>query len=603
LLPGIVGKFMRIIPITVSLALAASMVEAFLILPSHFADWPGRRLVQRTERPWLRNLQNSYERLLRLVVRRRYLFVGAMLLSVPVAGAMVPLVGVDMFAGEDINTFQVRVRMPTGTNLETTLATLRRFEEAALGLPREEVRAVHATAGLVMTDEEWVFRPDVGQVWLDLPLSYQRLRSADEVMDDVRRRIEAIPGPVHVELAKLNTGPPVGKPVEVKLKGKYLDELQDAAQHLQAFLTDIDGITEVGSDFRQGSKEVRVRVDPERAALAGLSVGQLGLGLRAAIDGVDAGRLYDGDEEIDIVVRIDKRRFSSAQDLLQLPVTLANGRAVSLAEVATLDVSPSYAEIRRYQNQRAITVFANVDKAVTDTVSVNGMIRDWYTENRSRMAGVNLDFGGEFQEFKDAFTSLAQLFLIGVLIIYLILGAQFRSYVQPIVILFTVPFAFTGAVLGLLVSGNPFSVATLFGMVALAGVAVNDAIVLISFVNEAKERGVPPEEAVVQAGRLRLRPVILTSVTTIGGLLPMAMGLGGMSLTWGPLANTIVWGLVVATALTLCFIPAVYLVLVHDARGLARRLLGLGSDGEEQTAGAVPLAKRDDDPPHSAIPR
>jgi CzcA family heavy metal efflux pump len=571
LLPGIMGKFMRIVPITVSLALLASMVEAFIILPSHFAGWPGRRFQRTEDRAWLTGLRRSYERALRFVVRRRRWFVLSMLLVIPGAGMLVPLLGLDMFSGEEINMFQVRVTMPTGTSLETTSETLKEFERAAAQLPKDEVRVVHATAGLVMTDADWIFRSDVGQLWLDLPMSYARKRSTDAIMNELRGKLDRIAGPVSIELAKVNTGPPVGKPVELKVMGKYLDVLQQASAHVKAKLKKMPGVLDVGDDFLAGKREVRFSIDPDKVALYGLSVVQVGLTLRAALDGIKAGKMYDGDEEIDIVVRVGQRFLRRPEDLLRLPLVLPSGKRVALGDVASYKMKSSIAEIRRYKNQRAITVHANIDKAKTTSPEVNQALKAQLGDLAQRFPGVTLDFSGEFQEFQESFKSLGQLFLFGVLLIYVILGAQFRSYIQPVVILFTVPFAFVGAMVGLAISGNPFSLITLFGMVALAGVAVNDAIVLISFANNAKARGVDPEEAVIQAGCMRLRPIILTSLTTIAGLLPMAIGLGGMSLTWGPLANTIVWGLAVGTLLTLFLIPAVYLVLVHDIGGKFRR--------------------------------
>ena len=577
LLPGLMGKFMRIVPITVSLALLASMVEAFVILPSHFADWPGRKIQRRKDHGWLVGMRRQYERALRYVVARRYRFVAGVMLLVPCAGMLIPYVGMDLFAGEEVNSFQVRVTMPTGTSLDATATTLRKFEQAAAQLPKKEVRAVHATAGLVITDTDWIFRSDVGQLWLDLPMSYNRELTSDELMARLRRKLLRIAGPTNIELAKINTGPPVGKAVEVKVKGKYFERLEEAADYLIDQLKLIPGVLNPGHDYREGKKEVRFTVDPARAALHGLSVGQVGMALRAAVDGVKAGKIYDGDEEIDIVVRVDRRFLKRPAALLRLPLVLPSGRKISLGDVASYAMRSSIAEIRRYKIQRAITVFANIDKSTTTSVKVNTELLKKEEAFNQRFPGVSLDFTGEWSEFKESFQNLGQLFMVGLLLIYVILGAQFRSYVQPLVILVTVPFAFVGAMVGLIISGNPFSIITLFGMVALAGVAVNDAIVLISFVNGAKARGVDPAEAVVQGGRLRLRPIILTSATTIAGLLPMAMGLGGMSLTWSPLANTIVWGLGVGTLLTLFMIPAVYLVIVHDIP----RLFGVGkADGK-----------------------
>ncbi|MCP4603094.1 MAG: efflux RND transporter permease subunit [Proteobacteria bacterium] len=568
LLPGIMGKFLRVIPITVCLALVASMVEAFVILPSHFADWPGKRVLKTKERPWLTGLQDAYERWLRIVVRWRYFF--ALVLPILLllgAAAIIPLVGVDMFAGEEIATFQVRIKLPVGTNLDTTSEVLEEFEKAARELPKGEVRAVHATAGLIMTDDDWIFKTHVAQLWLDLVPSYERHRTADDIMADLRQRVLKISGPTSIELAKVNTGPPVGKPVEVKLKGKYFAQLEEVAEILKRDLNQIKGVTDVGDDFEKGKREIRFQVDPERAALYGLRVGQVGLAIRAAVDGVTADKMYDGDEELDIVVRVDKAAIKRPEDFLRLPIQTPSGTNVTLGNVAGYEIQPSLSEIRRYKQQRAITVFANIDKEVTTSVEVNQAIQKKFDNIVRQYPGVMLDFSGEFKEFKESFVGLIQLFAFGILLIYAILATQFRSYSQPLVILLTVPFSFVGATLGILISGNPFSLITLFGFVALAGVAVNDAIVLITFVNNLKAQGTEAKEAVVRAGRLRLRPIILTSVTTIAGLVPMAIGLGGMSLTWAPLANTILWGLTVGTMLTIFLIPAGYVIIVEDIVG------------------------------------
>jgi multidrug efflux pump subunit AcrB len=371
----------------------------------------------------------------------------------------------------------------------------------------------------------------------------------------------------------------VGEAVEVKVKGKYFDELELVADDLKAVLARTDGVVDIGDDFGEGRREMRLRVDPERAALHGLSVAQVGTAVRNAVDGVVADKMYDADEELDVVVRLDMGSMTRPEDLLRLPLLTPKGTTIPLSDVSSYAVTTTRDQINRYKNQRAITVSADVDDTKTTSVEVNRLLERRFEEIKGAHPGVTLDFSGEFEEFKEAFAGIAQLFLVGMLLIYAILGTQFRSYVQPLVIIFTVPFAFIGAIFGILVSGTPFSLVTMYGVVALAGIAVNDAIVLISFINNAKARGVPPHDAVVEAGRTRLRPVILTSVTTIAGLLPMALGLGGMSQTWSPMANTIVWGLSVATALTLFMIPAVYVILVEDvAGGLRRRLVGREAD-------------------------
>ncbi len=572
LMPGIMGKWLRIVPIVVSLALAASLFEALFILPSHFAGWPGRGKAEPRPTPgWLINLTDAYTSGLRFVMRFRYVFLGLILILLAGATAMIPLLGVKMFQGEEINTIQVRVTMPVGTNLDTTAKALEEFEKVIEKLPKSEVRAIHATAGLVMTDTDWVFRTNVGQIWLDLVPVYERNRISDEIMADLRGRLDRISGPTDIEIAKINQGPPVGKPVEVKLKGKYFDQLESAAGEIEDYLTGLDGVMEIGNDFEPGKKEVRFRVDPELAAIHGLSVAQVGMAIRYAIDGVVADKIYDGDEELDVVVRLDAGALERPADLLRLPLLTPTGTNISLGDVAEYRLEYSKGLIRRYKGQRTITVFANLAADGPSSVEVNDGIREEFEEIKRRHPSVSLDFSGEFQEFQNTFAGLVQLFLFGILLMYVILGTQFKSYIQPFVIFFTVPFAFIGAIFGLWISGNPFSLITLYGIVALAGVAVNDAIVLMSFVNSERARGIPAKDAVIAAGRLRLRPILLTSLTTIGGLLPMALGIGGASLTWSPMANTIAWGLGVGTLLTLFMIPAVYLILVDDIPGLFRK--------------------------------
>ncbi len=575
LMPGVMGKFMRVIPIVVSLALLASLFEAFIILPSHFADWPGKRSQKTEEKSWLKGIKDLYERTLRIVVKRRYIFViGLMLVLGTGASLIFGHVGTDMYAGEEIPTFQIRITMPTGTNFEATAKTIKEFEKVVAKLPKSEVRSYQSTTGRIIAQEGWLYGTHVAEMWLDLTQSYNRHRTAEEIMADLRIQMAKISGPVNIELAKMPSGPPLGKPVELKIKGKYFNQLKAAAKEVKNELNEMPGLTDVADDFLSGKREIRFKIDPDRAAMYGLSVGQVGMALRTAINGVTATKMYDGDERIDIVVRIAKDLLKRPEDLLKLPIVTPMGTPVTLGNVATYTIQPTYSEIKRYKQQRTITVTANVDKNVTTSVAANQALQEKLKDIDKRYPGISLDFSGEFKEFRETFSSLIKLFGFGIILIYAILGTQFRSYSQPLVILFTVPFAGAGALLGLLISGNPFSVLTLYGIVALAGVAVNDAIVLISFVNNLKAEGMGAIEAVVTAGRMRLRPIMLTSITTIFGLIPMAIGLGGMSLTWSPMANTIVWGLAVATMLTIFLIPALYIIIVEDIRGGLGRLFG-----------------------------
>ncbi|MCK4513010.1 efflux RND transporter permease subunit, partial [bacterium] len=404
LMPGIMGKWLRIVPIVVSLPLAASLFEALFILPSHFAGWPGRGTAEPRPTPgWLVSLTDAYTGGLRFVMRFRYVFLGLIFVVFVGAIAMIPLLGVKMFQGEEINTLQIRVTMPVGTNLDTTAKTLEEFEKAIEKLPKSEIRAIHTTAGLVMTDSDWIFRTSVGQIWLDLVPVYERNRISDEIMADLRGRLVKISGPTDIEIAKINQGPPVGKPVEVKLKGKYFDQLESASKELEDYLTGFDGVIEIGNDFEPGKKEVRFHVDPELAAIHGLSVAQVGMAIRYAIDGVVADKIYDGDEEMDVVVRLDAGALERPTDLLRLPLLTPAGTNISLGDVAEYRLEYSRGQIRRYKGQRTITVFASLAADGPDAVEVNNGIEEEFAKTKRRYPSVTLDFSGEFQEFQNTF--------------------------------------------------------------------------------------------------------------------------------------------------------------------------------------------------------
>ena len=214
--------------------------------------------------------------------------------------------------------------------------------------------------------------------------------------------------------------------------------------------------------------------------------------------------------------------------------------------------------IRHHKFRRSITVEADIDKEVTDTVAVNQRIKSEWEELRGQFPGIDLDYSGAFEDVKEGLQSMAVLFLFGIGLIYVVLGAQFKSYWQPFLILIAVPTAFSGVVYGLLISGNPLSLYTLYGVVALTGISVNTAIVLISAANDRRRQGMAVAHATVYAARRRLIPVLITTLTTIAGLFSLATGLGGRSLLWGPVASAIVWGLGFSMIVTLFLIPLLY---------------------------------------------
>jgi len=566
LLPGIMGKFMRLIPIVFSLALIASLFEAFFLLPSHYADWTIKSTVyKRGEKKFFTKLRRIYSRYLFKALRRRYLVIGLMVFILIVSIAMIPLIGIEMFGEEDFDQFKILVRCPEGTSLEETNRIMNKFETEALKLPKSEVQDVIVNVGLLQGNHEWATRKSVAQMLFQLHPQEERSISTDELMDIMRERIKYISGPTSVEFEKLAGGPPVGKPISVKVQGKYFNEIKKASLALQDSIKAMAGTYDVTDDFPPGKQEIRVIVDEEKAALFGFNTQYVALNVRYAFDGIEATEYRDGDDEIDVIVKYDQKNRSSVDDVLNLRLTNMTGQTVALREMVKFDIKPGPDEIKRFDQKRTIMVVGEINNMETSLDQVNNKLKRIFPKLENEFPGITFKIGGQFEEFMNVFQNVTSLFILSLILIFLILGTQFNSYSLPLVILMTIPFALIGAMLGLLISGNPFSITAMFGFVALAGIVVNDAIVLIDFMNKRRAGKQTSAyqywKSIISAGRLRLRPIILTSLTTISGLLPMAFGIGGISEMWSPLANVILFGLLVSTLLTLFAIPCFIAVL------------------------------------------
>jgi multidrug efflux pump subunit AcrB len=560
LLPGIIGDFMEIVPIIVSLALAASLIEALGILPAHIAEWS--RPVSRGTHTGLihfRRARRWYVRTLAKLLRRRHAVLGITTLVVLGSIPLIFVVGVDMFAEEEFPQFRVFVNMPEGTRMEITDSVVRRIEQAALALPKDEVKHVVSNTGIQQTEGEWFFKPSVGQLFVDLYKRNERERSIEEIMDDLRQRIRDIPGVKSLQVFRTQTGPPIGPPVEVKVKGPYLRELREVADLVKEELRQIPGVVDVRDDFVPGKRELKIRLNEDKAALYGLTMAQVAIEVRNAFSGGVAAKYREGDDEIDIVVKYNEEARKNLESMLNLrllsPLT---GELVPFKDVAYLTEEPGFGSIKHDDRERTITVAADIKETETSAQKVSQELFRRFSDISKRYPDYTLEFGGQFEEFKNAFKDIGRLFLVGLILMYIILAGQFKSFLQPIIIFMAIVFAFWGALMGLIAIRSPFSINNLFGLVALAGVAVNDSLVLISFINDRRERGMSRWRSILEAGKLRMRPILLTTVTTVFGLLPMAIGLGGKSETWGPLANVIVWGLSVGTVLTLFIIPCLY---------------------------------------------
>jgi multidrug efflux pump subunit AcrB len=567
IIPGTIGKFLRVIPLTVSIALIVSTGEALFFLPNHFADWGKEQKISHRREAgwWFASFQRRYTVVLRAFYRFKKIVLLFFLLIAIGSFALVGMLDQDLFSAEDYSYFSIDITLPTGTPLTETDRVTAAFEQQLLDrLGDGEIISVSTSIGNLTGDTGATVKSNVAQIVVDLTEQDEgRTRGIDEIIEDIKRDVYYIAGPEQVTFRKAQNGPPTADPLSFRVFGDDYDQIAQASRNIQDILSGYEGLVNIEDDYIAGSPELQVRMNPERASALGVSVSALGGYLRARFEGIPAGTFFLNNEEIDIVLQFDRSQTVRFQDLSQAMIPTDDGRMIPFSSIAEVVQTQSLGSIRRLDGKREVTVTSGAQEGV-DLPQINEDVRDlWDSELQFLYPGVDFAVGGEFSEFQDLLVDILRIFLIGVFLIYLILGAQFNSYSQPLLILLSVPFAFVGIILYLAVSGTPFSTTVLYAGVALAGIAVNDAIVLISFINDKRTEGMAVAAAVIEAAHTRIRPILLTSLTTIVGLLPTAIGIGGTSVVWGPMASTIIFGLIFSTLTALFIIPLLY-GLIYD---------------------------------------
>jgi multidrug efflux pump subunit AcrB len=566
LLPGIVGDFMQIIPMVVTVGLLVSLIEAFWILPAHVISSstkvhsPAQQLRHWRER-WTSYVRVRYTRVLVYVFRRpvRFFAVGTLAFLLSVAGLATEQVRMEFFTFDPLRIFYINVELPPDAPLEETLAQSERVANRIRPLLLDgEERAISSMAGVKFTDAEALFGDQYGQILVSLNPKVSGSREVDDVVEAIRATAISTPGNAEVTFFELSGGPPVAKDVEVRVRSDDYPELRAAGDALLNIVRNIEGASNVLDDDVPGRFELALDLDQRAIREAGLNPGKVARLMRLHVEGEIVAFTRDGGEKVELRVRGPRRVLHDISEILDDPIVLPQGGTTTFRALSTTDIARSSGTIRHYNYRRAIKVEADLDPEIINTVAATGVIAEEWEKVRHDFPGADLDFSGAFDDIQESLDSMLILFLFGIGLIYLILATQFRSYFQPMLIIATLPMAFTGVVFGLWVTGNPLSLYTLYGIVALTGIAVNAAIVLIDAANGRIRAGMRPLHAIMYAARRRVIPILITTLTTIAGLFSLATGLGGKSLLWGPVATSMVFGLFVATILTLFLVPVLF---------------------------------------------
>ena len=567
LMEGILGQFFAIIPKVVVAALAASLIEAMFILPSHMADFGKLRAHKGvSERPKTRferakgRITVAYEKILRWSLQHRASVVfGCYALCIVLVGTAFTIKDVILFNEGDADMFDVRVRMPTDASKEETEALLAKLEGRILALENSDVEATLAVRGMARTDMGIDTGDHMGMVTVFVVPDAQRSgpRAGRALVGQVSGLYDDVVGPARLEVVEVHRGPPRGAPVAIRVQGNNQERLVELAEQVLAEVRKTPGTRNANHDYELGKQEIQIKVDEERAALNGLTPESVSGWLRSAFGATPTATLRDGDDEIDIVVQLAEEVQRDPDRIASLRLITPTGDEVAIREIADVTHGRGPAEIQRFQQKRMVSVLSNIDEAVTNSGEVNAVLKKKLAALEAANPDIRFEYGGQWEETQESVQSLFRAFLVAMLLIYTILATQFQSFSQPLVVMAAIPLSFIGVTAGFLLTAKPVGLIALVGVVGLTGIVVNDSLVLVDFINKRRARGMALDEAIVAAGRLRLRPIFLTSVTTIAGLLPLSLASESLA-HLAPMAQVIVWGLTFSTVLTLVVVPCLY---------------------------------------------
>ena len=577
--PGIMGKIVAILPLVVVTALLVSLAECLFLLPAHLNHLPGPSAGRPKNR--LHRLQawtggrlewfaaSVYLPVVRLAVRHRYVTTcfatGALLVAAGVVGGN--HVRLIMWPPADGNNLAAFVEFPVGTPAEVTRDALARTE-AALNRVAERTPTVSGEP-LLRNVHLRVFQgqPHFGRVYVEMPSPSKRGIHAQDISAAWEKEVGNIPGALEQSFYESSIGGD-GVAISIWLQGGDMNDLRAASEQLKAKLRTFEGVYQVEDTFRPGKNELQVTLKPEAHAL-GLTLEMVSGYLRAGYYGEEALRFQRGRDDVKVQVRYPREERKTLSELEQSLIKTPSGKEVPLVAVANFSVEQGYASISGSNGLRRLAVQAEVDtNVVTGPEIVEQLKKNYLDTLVAGYAGMRWSIHGATRQNEETLGGLKRGFAMALLAILVILATIFRSYLQPFVILLTIPFGMVGAIMGHLIMGIPLTFLSLFGIVALSGIVVNDSIVLVECINSMLARGVPFYQAVTEAGARRFRAIFLTTASTCAGLAPLLLEKDLEAQIVIPMATSIAFGVAFATLLTLLVIPA-FMAILNDGRRLA----------------------------------
>ncbi|MCG8037725.1 MAG: efflux RND transporter permease subunit [Candidatus Thiodiazotropha taylori] len=578
IMTGSLGQFFALIPKAVTFAVIASLIECLLILPIHYYSF-GPRSSNKTnliesDNAVLRIVRDYTKWLLNKTMRHRGMTLGvvtamfflSLVIMVLSFSGKFPLVDIQYFP-DDYKVYYVDIVAPSNTPIE---AVDKKVKEIAVNIVKDGPGMASSAAGLAgmyfSDDYEPIYGNNFGSVIVTMPSADdQEFDNPMLHLEAMRKRLEKAyeKDGYKLHIHPQTDGPPRGKDINIRITGENIKTVSGLAEEILKYMkasADIGPhLIDLHDDRGTPKRVFRLEVDQDRVAEFGLDNNQVASLAASVLDGRYLGKYRHIDDEVDLKLRIDPGVLPNPEAALYIPVVEQAGRPIYLADLVKVRAYNETGKLNRYQLQRAISLKADIHKGAPASISsVANQVRNYYETIRHKYIGATLTFGGEHEDTRRSFESLINAFMIAILMMYILLATQFQSYLQPFIVLFAIVFALIGVVFGTLISHTVFTVNSFVAMIGVAGVVVNDALVLIDFINKRYRSGIPRRKAIIVGVHIRLRPILLTTLTTSLGLLPMAIGFPSYSVIWGSMAMTFVTGLATATFLTLFVIPPLW---------------------------------------------
>ena len=564
---GIIGKFFFQFGVTISVAVAFSLLEAITIAPmrcSQFLEVGHASVVGRFMDHAMRGLSDLYGKILAKALNRRWAVLGASLLFFGVSIVVMKGLRKEMVPAQDTSSFLVRLQTPPGSSLALTDSVFKNAEDFFLhqGIVKRYFAAIGGFGGgEVNTGILFVTLKDPKDRPIDARAGH-RLGQA-EFMDVARGGLRGIAGVSRVTIQDFSLSSFSGSrgfPVEFSVRGRDWDKLGEYSQQIMKRLEATGLVTDLDSDYQLSIPEVRVIPDRDQAMARGVSVASIARMINITVGGIRVGKFTKGGRRYDIRLSLRDKDRSEPADIDKIWVRNNRGEIIRLSEVTRVLEKPALLTINRKNRERSVSVFANIAAGKSQTRAL-GQVQE--IAKAVLPEGYRIVMSGSAQTFKESFQQLIFVLVLGILVAYMILGAQFNSFIHPFTVLLALPFSVSGAFLALFIFGHSINIMSMIGILLLMGIVKKNSILLVDFTNARRLAGLNTREALLEACPVRLRPILMTSISTIAGAVPAALVLGAGSESRAPMAVAVIGGVLVSTLFTLFVVPCAYSLLAR----------------------------------------